>query len=448
MLFSTQALKGNKISKDKNILAFLTALLFVSHPLATESVTYIIQRLAALATMFYLLSLTLYTKARKTNPRKHRKYVLFAGSLAVVIFGMFTKEITFTLPFAILLFEICFFRKNNLLSIFRDYKFLLLMSGGIGIIIIIALTWKINIFQPIPPTEGHTYTLTPAIYLLTQFRVIVTYIRLLFLPFNQTLDYDYAVSLSFFEIKTLASLLFLLVIFISAIFLFRKYRIISFGIFWFFLTLSIESSILPINDVIFEHRTYLPSFGFFLAFTSAIYYLVWNKYKNYAIVILSIYIVINSFLAYNRNKIWQDEISLWTDNADKTPNFARPVNNLGEAKCFLGDLEGGMIDFNKALSLNPHYFVAFYNRGVSKNIQKEYKGAIEDFTEAIKIDSSLEAIFINRGSTKSKINDYKGAIEDYNKALKLDSSNGDCYFNKAVSENGLKDYTNAIKDYN
>ena len=447
LIFSTPDLKDTKIAKDKQIIALFTALLFVSHPLATESVTYIVQRLASLAAMFYLLSVVLYAKARLVKSKNKSVCFLFAGSILSAVLAMLTKEISFTLPFTILLIEICFFRKNNFLSIFKDYRLLLLILGGIAIIIVIASTWEINIFKPIPPTEGHTYTLTPMVYLFTQFRVITTYIRLLFLPFGQILDYDYPVSLTLFDIKTLAGLLFLMIVFIFAILFFKKYRIISFGIFWFFLTLAIESSILPINDVIFEHRTYLPSVGFFLAFISAVYFLFWNKYKIYAVSLLSIYIIMNSFLTYNRNKIWKDELSLWTDNVQKTPNFARPFNNLGKAKCFLGDIDGGMKDFNTALSLNPHYYVAYYNRGVTKNLLKDYVGAIEDYNDAIKLDSTSEAIFINRGIAKSKINDHVGAIKDYNKALKLNPSNGDTYFNRGISENFMKEYVNAINDY-
>ena len=82
-------------------------------------------------------------------------------------------------------------------------------------------------------------------YLLTQFRVMVTYIRLLFLPFNQNLDYDYPISKSIFELPVVNQLFIFIAILYFAKRLFSKYRLISFSIFWFFLTLLPESSILP-----------------------------------------------------------------------------------------------------------------------------------------------------------------------------------------------------------
>ena len=119
--------------------------------------------------------------------------------------------------------------------------------------------------------------ISPWQYLFTQFRVIVTYIRLLFIPINQNLDYDYHIVKSLFELPALASLIFLGSILTIAIRIFSKYRLISFGIFWFFLTLLPESSIIPIKDVIFEHRLYLPMVGFSFFLVSYIYYIFENK---------------------------------------------------------------------------------------------------------------------------------------------------------------------------
>jgi hypothetical protein len=83
--------------------AFLTALLFVSHPLATQSVTYIVQRMASMVAMFYLLSIALYMKARLLNKGNTSKILLFTGSFISAVAAMFTKENAFTLPFAIVL---------------------------------------------------------------------------------------------------------------------------------------------------------------------------------------------------------------------------------------------------------------------------------------------------------------------------------------------------------
>ncbi len=163
-------------------------------------------------------------------------------------------------------------------------------------------------------------TPTPADYLFTQFRVIVTYLRLLFWPSGQNLLYDYPIYQSFFAPPVLLSFLFLAALFGAAVYLIYRSRqsctgligssavslrsdaamqedtplnpplprgedkggcyphyspihysrLIGFGILWFFITLSVESSIIPIPMVIDEYRVYLPSVGFFLALVAGV----------------------------------------------------------------------------------------------------------------------------------------------------------------------------------
>ena len=122
------------------------------------------------------------------------------------------------------------------------------------------------------------------VYLLTQFAVIVTYIRLIFFPINQNLDYDFPIYNTLLTPEVFLSFLLLFSIFCFGIYMFlqskthnRTYRFIAFGIFWFFITISVESSFIPIVDLIFEHRVYLPSVGFFIALTTGIFLLL-NKF--------------------------------------------------------------------------------------------------------------------------------------------------------------------------
>ena len=118
-------------------------------------------------------------------------------------------------------------------------------------------------------------------YFLTQMRVIATYIRLLFLPVNQNLDYDYPVYNSMANPGVFLSVLLHLYLIGLAVYLFKQSRktgsgillLISFGITLFYLTLSVESSIIPISDVIFEHRLYLPSVGAFMAVGTGLLYI-------------------------------------------------------------------------------------------------------------------------------------------------------------------------------
>ncbi|MGZ3593123.1 MAG: hypothetical protein ACXWL9_05215, partial [Syntrophales bacterium] len=241
LTMATPVMRAQPISRHKGAMALFAALLFVSHPLATQSVTYIVQRLASLATLFYLLSLALYVKGRLGEGNRDKlMFLSYAGSILCAALGMLTKEIVFTLPFALVLYEFSFIKTDTWKIDLKD--------RGIQIPVVILgiffslffLNFSFEIFNPIPPllNQGYDYPITAWEYFLTQFSVILTYIRLFILPINQNLDYDYPISHSLFEWHTLFGLLSLAGIFFLGIVLFRRYRLISFGIFWFFLTLS------------------------------------------------------------------------------------------------------------------------------------------------------------------------------------------------------------------
>ena len=170
---------------------------------------------------------------------------------------MFTKEIAFTLPVSIALIEIFFF---NAAWMKKTKAWLAVIPLLFGLLFLFGPTLLGRFAQF--ETVGEVLGISRHDYLLTQINVVCTYIRLLFLPINQNLDYDYPISRDFFDLHLWFSALILLAILAIAIILYRRDRLISFGILFFFITLSIESSIIPIADVIFEHRLYLPSVGF------------------------------------------------------------------------------------------------------------------------------------------------------------------------------------------
>ena len=206
LTMATPVMRGQPISRHKGAMALFTALLFVSHPLATQSVTYIVQRLASLATLFYLLSLALYVKGRLWEGNKDRRVLFFyTGSILCAVLGMLTKEIVFTLPFALILYEYSFIRTDTWKIDIKDRGIQIpIIILGIFVVLFF-LNFSVDIFNPIPPllNQGYDYPITTWQYLLTQFSVILTYIRLFIVPVNQNLDYDYPISHSLLEWHTL-----------------------------------------------------------------------------------------------------------------------------------------------------------------------------------------------------------------------------------------------------
>jgi tetratricopeptide (TPR) repeat protein len=449
LTLSTPVMKNAEISKQKSMMAFLTGMLFVTHPLATQSVTYIVQRFASLATLFYLLSLILFVQGKLWQDDKNTPWFLFGSSIVCAVLGMLTKEIVFTLPFAIILYDYCFLKTVPWKLEIKDKGLIISFIMLVFFILLFFRIQSLNIFDTQPPDQGYSYSISMKEYFLTQFRVILTYIRLFILPVNQNFDYDYPLSTSFFQLKTFFSFSLLLGILATGVLLFKRYRLISFGIFWFFLTISVESSIIPISqNVIFEHRTYLPGFGFFLALTGAFFYFFKERYLKYAVIIILTIVSINTVLTYQRNNVWKNEYTLWDDCVKKSPNKVRSHNNRGIAYGELGQYQRAIEDYTEAIRLKPDDAEAYYNRGNAYANLGQQPRAIEDYTEAIRLKPAYADAYSNRGNAYAELGQYQRAIEDYTKAIRLRPNDAEAYNVKGKVYTKLGQYQRAIEDYN
>jgi hypothetical protein len=432
-----------KTSDPYRWIPLFTALLFVSHPVQTQAVTYIVQRFASLATLFYLVSLVTYIKARGSDSSKKARYAFFAASIISAVLAMRTKEIAFTLPVMVLLYEFMFFQgdiKKRMLYLLPLLPLLLTMfiiplsmmrsTGAIGIDEITKIAGSVDVSR--------------WDYLNTQFRVIVTYIRLLFFPVNQNFEYDYPIYRTFFTPPVFLSFLVLLGVFCWGIYLlYRSYksdkanccwcRLIAFGIFWFFVTLSVESSIIPIEDIIFEHRLYLPSVGFSMAFMSGIVFIyvrLANRTKVVAKIFLPVMILMVfslSLTAYARNMIWRDEVTLWEDVLKKSPNKARPHYNLGVAYQRQGRFDGAIREYQTAINLNPNHAKAYSNMGAVYHQQERLDDAIREYQTAIKLKPDYVDTHYNLGLAYHKQGRLDDAIREYQTAIKLKPDYADAH---------------------
>lgn len=358
---SISALAGSESEKPEEshfvriFVPVATAMLFVSHPIQTQAVTYIVQRYTSLATLFYLLSTLLYIRARTGHINgAERIHVLLAGTGSVIcgLLAMRCKEIAFTLPVMLIIVELFIFHGRLLRSrIFLAGTAVLLLIIPAQQILRHGITDFSDLIYGINQGTREELSYSRIDYLLTQFRVVVTYVRLLLLPVNQNLDYDYPLQKAFFTRPVISSLLFHVLMLSSAAFMFVKSRVYfkehraingtcvrlcSLGILWFYVTLLVESSIIPILDVIFEHRLYLPSAGFFLAAAaaSAGFLARRESARKIAWIGLAVICLILTTATIRRNTVWNDELRLWEDTAAKSPHKPRVLNNL--AMYYLG----------------------------------------------------------------------------------------------------------------
>ena len=473
LTFSTPALKDKPIAAHARLLSLFAGLIFVSHPLQTQGVTYIIQRTTSLAALFYLASLCLYIQARLLGDKEKRASRLYyAGSLAAALLAMFTKEMTITLPLMILLYEFCFLKTQKSMKGKAPLPFLVTL---LIIPLTIFLTKSFDFVQMRRMDEG-PIGISSGEYLLTQFRVLMTYLRLTFFPIHQNLDYDYPIAKSLIEPTVLISFLILVIILILAQRLFSKHKLVSFGIFWFFLTLLPESSIIPIRDVIFEHRLYLPMVGFALFLVSGLYDLFKGKNLKTMTTILLILIAGYSILTYRRNTVWKDDFTLWEDIIRKSPQKVRSYNDRGNAYAVRGNFKEAIDDYNKAIEISFKQAsakglrttsdiykvtaakltlaIAYNNRGLTYVDMGAFAEAISDFNKAIEINPRLISVYDNRGAAYKKRGllyvqkgDLERALSDFNKALELNPDDANAHNNRGNIYSDRGDIQEAIADY-
>ncbi|KJU85232.1 conserved hypothetical protein, membrane [Candidatus Magnetobacterium bavaricum] len=386
-------------ANDRNVpyaTALTGALLFVSHPIQTQAVTYLVQRFASLATLFYLLSVVTYFWWRLASYSGMKRHAPYVVSIIAAICAMRTKEIAFTLPVIIASAEFLFFRGDVKKRLLHLVPILLTF-----LVIPLTILTAGNSFN-LATSEG----IPRGDYLLTQFRVLVTYIRLLCLPVNQNLDYDYPIYRSLFEPAVALSLLFLLAIAALAVALCyisfkgtqdnrrRTGRLVAFGILWFFVTISVESSIVPIEDVIFEHRVYLPGIGFFISLCATIKMFTERlpeKHRMTLMCVIAGVVLVLSVATYSRNAVWNDNLTLWQDVVNKSPNKARAHNNLGMYYQQQGDMQKAMEHYKMSSVLKPDYVVAHMNlsrvyaaQGLAVESLNEMQMALKSYDEILK----------------------------------------------------------------
>ncbi len=433
-----------------HLIALFSALLFVSHPVHTQAVTYIVQRLSSLAALFYLLSMVMYVTARvKGQGSRVKGAAFFSMSLISAVLAMFTKEISFTLPIMVIIYEFLFFgsglRKKFLLFIPAVLILIIIPSAIVGIDrplseILSDVSERTKLQTNMPRWD----------YLVTEMRVVTTYIRLLFLPLDQNLYYDYPLYHSLFEPPVFLSFLFLASLFGLAVYLLFKskgsrvkgpgssapyLRLVGFGILWFFITLSVESSVIPIAHVIFEHRLYLPASGAFIAVITSVFIIMGNLMgrrkimERVLIPVLAAAIIALTGATYARNVVWQSEVKLLEDAAQKSPESADVYNGLGHACMVKGELDRAIEYFRIAQKLNPNYPPVYNNLGVAYGKKGRFDDALNELKSALTLDPRNPEIYNNIAIVYREKGLFEKEISYLDIALKLNPNFAIAHFN-------------------
>jgi len=419
------------VAMDKNnrlfSIAFFAAMLWMIHPVNTQSVTYVVQRMNSMAAMFYILSLWLYTKARlyqqrragADTPLSKKKRVVgmyFAGCAVSGVCALASKQNAAVLPLFIVLYEWFFFQ--DLRNPFSRKRMLWVLCGLV-VFAVIALMYLGGdpADRILSGYDRRDFNLPQR--LMTELRIVIYYISLLLLPRpgRLNLDYDYPLSDSLTSpATTLICLVSILSLILFAFRAAKPHRLVSFGILWFFGNLLVESSIIPLAPI-FEHRTYLP---YMVPALAAVYFVFTRfKKKGRAVILLSLTATLFLFWTYQRNDTWRSKVSLWQDCVLKSPEKARPYSGLGAALAEEGGFEAAVMNFKKAIRLEPDFLQAHLNLGYALFQQERYSEAEECFRNVMKFNPNSSLTHFRLADALRAQGKTDEAVEHYSRAVEL-----------------------------
>ena len=441
-------------SRLTRLFPFFVATVFAAHPLNTQAVTYIWQRNTSLVTLFYLLAMALYLKFALTEKRdesRHKlRWLLLAGAFFASIIATLTKQNAATLPFAILLLDYCFI-SGSVAGLKDRAKVLALFLPALFVIPILTATGGNMEISHIGAAER---ILPWYEYLATQFNVIVfVYFKLVFFPVGQTIEYDFPAVTSLADASF--SIIILLSLLAASIFFFNKSRLVSFGFLFFTLTMSVESSFFPLEDLVFEHRMYLPSTGLYVSIVALLFMVVSKVAQPKATfvtlsLLLAVLVAPLSTLTIKRNEVWQTRESFWLDVVAKSPKRIRGYTFLCQEYRAQGRLDKVRDVAKKAFLIDPSSGYTLFNLGlVTTLLEKDHEKAIGLFKKALVDKPNFYQAYYALGDLYRERKSYGMATRSYKMGLLIENKNNIvALMALAESQSFAGLYVDAIATYN
>ncbi|MFH1350397.1 MAG: tetratricopeptide repeat protein [Pseudomonadota bacterium] len=454
-------------------IALLASVFWASNPVQTQAVTYIVQRMASMAGMFYIMAMYFYIKAR-SNSQSSFQIILYILCAVASILSFGSKENTITLPMTLILCEILLLRGAPLREWFLQKRKPFLIAVIFALTITLIYLYFVqhgNLFSFMGGYERRTFDLKER--LLTEPRIILFYITLLLypVPSRLSLNHDIALSHSLLDpLSTTFAILLISCILIGAGIISKKRPLIAFSIFFFFLNHLVESTFIPL-ELIFEHRNYIPSMLLFVLiavlFIRALTPSFFGKTMHWIIISFIILLLVGQgHSTYIRNFIWKTDESLWLDCIEKYPALWRPhhnlaryyekndrleeaiavylatltkkkshnlneevvtYNNLGVTYQRLEKEDKAFLYYQEAEKIHPFYAPTHMNKGVllmEKGLTDEAEVAL---TKAIQYDKNLQFAYGNLGFLQLSVGETDKAIDNLELALRKGPGNANIF---------------------
>ncbi|MBI5756242.1 MAG: tetratricopeptide repeat protein, partial [Nitrospirae bacterium] len=479
-----------------SFVALASALIFAVHPFNSEVVNYITARSSVMSAFFYLLAFYGWVRFREVGnsgsskqvagkvagsseqvagksatryPLPATRYLLpatryplpatcyplpatcyllpatyYIASLLAFMLGLLTKEIVITLPVILWLYDLYFVYPGHDARRFPFVEHFKRLAIYIPFLLLVAIPYLI-LRGYLTGGRIHEGTLPRSYYvnIITGTKVLVKYLQMFVIPLNLSVDHVIQNASSFREWGVIASSAFLAGILILTLWLSRRYtlwRVGSFFILWFFITL-LPTTIIPLEAMLQENRAYLASIslavigGILLGKVAGSWReepetdglrrdrpsgLSVTRWRIYAsIALIGILIAIYSTMTLQRNRVWKDELTLWGDAVNKYPSSARAHFALGNFYKRNLDIPMAIRLYKKVVEIDPDYYEAYNNLGVLYYKEESLDQAAEEFKKALNISPSYINARMGLGEVYMKKGDIEMAKREIKSAMAL-----------------------------
>ena len=359
-------------------LALVTTLAWACHPLQTGAVTYLSQRAESMSAFFLLACL--YAFIRSTTAARASGWQ--ALSLAALALGFATKETIVVAPLLVWLYDALFVAPGAARALAVRKRFYRAMAGVTAVSFLLFIV-------PVLLTGGATAGFAMKehgmfAYARTQPAVVLHYLRLVFWPHPLVFDYGWPVARTAGEY--LPQSLVVLALLGATVVLLRRRPGLGFAAAWFFVCLAPSSSIVPIKDLAFEHRVYLPLAGVLALVVVGGWWAAGRCLPSARFLREGLSIALVLALAattFLRNRDYRSESELWGTVIARAPRNPRGHGNLAHELILEGKLDEAVAALRTAIALDPHYHAAFHRLGNVHRIRGEWDLAVDAYMKAI-----------------------------------------------------------------
>ncbi len=409
----------DRFGPDAPWLAMAVALIWLVHPLQTETVNYIVQRSEGLMGLFLLL--TLYCVIRGATSSRKRGW--YAAAVVSCALGMGSKEVMVAAPLAVLLYDRAFLSRS-FGEAFRARA--ALYAGLVGCWLVLA---ALIAFRAPSESAGLRLSVTPWEYARTEPGVIVHYLRLSFWPSPLVVDYyDWPIARTAAAVLPAGALVIGLLA--ATLWAARRRPWLGFLGIWFFLILGPTSSVLPlVGEFAAERRMYLPLAAVVTLVAIAVHAGLGRLSRHVrsaavlrmtagAALLLAIAVPLG-YLTVRRHQDYRTEVGIWTDIVAKRPGNARAHTNLGYSLKAQGLVKEAAAHYAEAIRIKPTFMWAHNHLGILLANQGRIGEAVPHFSEAVRLSPRYANGHANLGNALVKLGEVDKGIEHLSQAVRL-----------------------------